>query len=83
MKDSGRPPGLECPNCGYLIQLTIPILLSRRSIYCTACGLELKPDPKASGESLEILARFHERLSEIDAERLSRSNLSSARRGKQ
>jgi hypothetical protein len=37
----GQPPGLPCPKCGALIEITIEELLRKSFFRCRQCGLEL------------------------------------------
>lgn len=76
MKDGKSPamnhaPGLPCPQCGYRIQVTMPMLLSNRAIYCTGCGLELVIDREESAASLELLRKLQEGIEEAEKIRSS------------
>jgi hypothetical protein len=39
-----RKPGFPCPRCNAAIVVGIPDLLSRSSVCCSQCGLELRMD---------------------------------------
>ncbi len=39
-----RKPGFPCPRCSAPIMVGIPALLSRSSVRCSQCGLELRMD---------------------------------------
>ena len=48
-------PGLPCPDCSFIIKMTIDDLLYKRAIVCPSCKLELKLDVQHSQKSLELL----------------------------
>lgn len=64
-----KNPGLDCPQCGTLIVLTIEQLLNQIPIKCPneSCGLEISVNQKKSGESLKILRRLRDVKNNIDS----------------
>ena len=76
MSDPSRT-GLPCPECGYVIPMTMELLLTQETFYCTSCGLELTLNRQQSQETLDALARLDEQLAE--AERLKRQALRHSR----
>lgn len=55
-----RIPGLDCPRCGFRIQVSIPMLLSGNSVICTACGLKLTVDKEKSKGCLSELRKVND-----------------------
>ena len=50
-----RPPGLDCPQCGTRLTVTIQMLLASTPVQCHECTLVLHVDRQASKECLERL----------------------------
>ena len=48
-----RKPGLKCPRCQFLIEISIPMLLSGQPIFCNQCYLRLSVDQKKSKDALK------------------------------
>ena len=53
-----RTPGLTCPECGYRIQVSIPMLLSGQPIVCAACSLVLHVEQEKSAAALGALKQL-------------------------
>lgn len=60
-------PGLDCPECGHRIPVTIHNLLHDKSIICGHCLLELDVDRDKSKPSLEALSRLDQGFSRAQA----------------
>ncbi|MCL6591598.1 MAG: hypothetical protein K6U80_16810 [Firmicutes bacterium] len=50
-----RRPGMNCPECGFFIEISIPRLLGEEGFICPGCGLYLLLNRQESRESLEAL----------------------------
>ena len=73
-QQAGRPPGLECPDCSYLIPISMDMLLYGRAVYCGKCGLKLTIDQEASAQGLRALSTLKEAMDK--AEKLKQEALS-------
>src|SRR5687768_9255117 len=56
-----RTPGLNCPQCGTLIVVTLQDLLGKGSVVCpnSVCSLRLDVHPERSRETLTALRTHH------------------------
>jgi len=50
--------GFPCPRCKQPIYFPLGALLTQRSIFCVACGLELEIDPQGSATALDALRHY-------------------------
>ncbi|OHD09053.1 MAG: hypothetical protein A2Y34_14585 [Spirochaetes bacterium GWC1_27_15] len=66
--------GLDCPVCGFKIQLTIDMLVKRDSIFCSSCGLKLTMDKEASKETINVLKEFDKEFKNIENKKNSIMN---------
>lgn len=55
--DSRQQPGLNCPQCGSFIPLTIDTIQNSRSVTCTKCYLRLNIDRTTAGQAIEALKK--------------------------
>lgn len=62
-----KAPGLDCPQCGHRIQITIPTLLSGRPFYCTNCFLEISVDREKSNEALGELSKLNNAMQKAES----------------
>lgn len=53
--EPAKKQGLVCPECKFLIELSITKLLSIEDVFCPGCGLVLTIDRAASRDSMEAL----------------------------
>jgi len=53
-----RTPGLKCPECGYRIQVSIPMLLSGQPLVCAQCSLVLHVEQEKSAAVLGALKQL-------------------------
>ena len=60
-------PGLDCPECGHRIPVTIHNLLHDKSIICGHCLLELAVDTDKSKASMDALSRLDQGLNRAQA----------------
>lgn len=65
-KPAERTPGIDCPQCGKFIQITIAELLTAHSVRCPHCRLQLVIDRKQSGNALEALQKVEEARKQVD-----------------
>lgn len=59
-------PGLDCPQCGFRIQMTIEMLLNSSSICCGNCSLELSIDKDKSGPALNSLKEAYNAVKKVE-----------------
>ncbi len=59
-------PGLTCPECGFLIELSIPKLLGCDEFICAGCGLVITLDRQSSRESMEALNQLQVAIENIN-----------------
>ena len=64
--ETGREPGLSCPCCGAFIRTSIRELLTKSSLFCPCCLLELRLDREASEEALHILQKVNEAQERVE-----------------
>ena len=57
---------MECPDCSAGIELSLPMLLLGRPVWCSGCGVRLDIDLKASGD---VLRRIDEGVRQLSAVR--------------
>ena len=62
----GQPPGVNCPECGFNIQVTISILLNNSAIFCSNCGLKLTIDRQESNKSLDQLRKLNAEIKKAE-----------------
>jgi hypothetical protein len=60
-------PGLNCPDCGTKITVTIPMLLSGQPFYCTACFLEIRVNHTESAPALNALQKLQGEFQKAEA----------------
>lgn len=58
-------PGLNCPKCGFKIQVSIKQLLTKQGIVCPVCGLKLNIDDQKSKNALDALKDFDDKMKQI------------------
>ena len=61
-----RAPGLECPQCGFRIQVTIETLLKDLAVSCSSCGLELSIDQEKSKPAIDALEDLHKSIKKVE-----------------
>lgn len=59
---STTAPGLQCPECGFHIEVTISMLLNNAAVFCSSCGLKLTIDRDESREGLDQLKKLNDEL---------------------
>ena len=59
---AAQNPGLDCPQCGFRIQIGIVQLLSHDPVYCSSCGLKLTIDQEKSKGCLDELRKVSEAI---------------------
>jgi hypothetical protein len=59
-----RAPGLTCPECGYRIQVSIPMLISGQPLVCTGCSLVLHVEQDRSAAALNALKQLNVSLNQ-------------------
>ncbi len=59
-------PGLDCPQCGFRIQVSIPMLLSGEPIICPSCGLKLSVDQEKSRTCLYELRKVNDAVQKVE-----------------
>ena len=64
-KNEPRGPGLECPECDYLIAVSIPMLLNGR-IICSQCGTVFHVEQETSGDTLAVLGKLWNGIEEAE-----------------
>jgi hypothetical protein len=55
---SNQAGGFPCPRCKQPVHFPLSALLTRPSIFCPSCGLELAIDSQGSAAALEALRRY-------------------------
>lgn len=61
-----RVPGLECPQCGFRIQVTIETLLKNLAVCCSRCGLKLSVDQEKSKPAIDALEDLHKSIEKVE-----------------
>ena len=61
-----KRPGLKCPECDFLIEISIPQLLSQDDFRCPGCGLILSLERASSRESLEALSQIQVAIENLE-----------------
>lgn len=62
-----RRTGIDCPQCRYFIEIAIPDILTRTSIQCKKCGLQLTLHRARSQQSLDALLEIERALEQLDS----------------
>lgn len=57
---SNAQRGVPCPECNFVIPITMPMLLSGDPIVCPMCALTLHIDEEKSARSLNIIRQLYE-----------------------
>lgn len=60
-----QAPGLECPQCGFRIQVTFEILLKDLAVRCNSCGLELFIDQEKSKPAIDALEDLYDSIQKV------------------
>ncbi|TYQ16319.1 UNVERIFIED_CONTAM: hypothetical protein Cloal_2848 [Acetivibrio alkalicellulosi] len=58
--------GLNCPECDFFIEISIPQLLGCDDFMCAGCGLAITLDRQSSRESMEALSQLNVALDNIN-----------------
>lgn len=66
-----QAPGLNCPECGFHIPVTIEMLLKNKAVFCSNCGLKLTIDQQESKEGLDQLRKLNAELDKAKKARQS------------
>jgi hypothetical protein len=66
-----KPPGLDCPQCGFRIMISVPMLLSGGPIFCPACSLKLTVDQDQSRACLNELQKVYNAVQRVEEIKLS------------
>lgn len=61
-----KPPGLDCPECGFRIIISVPMLLSGEAIICQACHLKLSVEREQSKPCLDELRKVYDAVQKVD-----------------
>lgn len=61
-----KPPGLDCPQCGFRIMISVPMLLSGGPIFCPACSLKLTVDQEQSRACLNELQKVYNAVQRVE-----------------
>lgn len=59
-------PGIPCPQCGATLRLALDRLLAAAPLFCSACGLELTLDAKASAQAMDAARAVQRTLRDLD-----------------
>ena len=62
-----KQPGLNCPECGTRLIITMDALLNYEPVNCHGCGLELTIDQEKSKSSIESLRKLKTGLNEAES----------------
>ena len=57
-----QKPGLVCPRCQFLIEMSLPMLLAGESIFCRQCYLKLTVNQKESQGTLDAVRKLDTNL---------------------
>jgi DNA-directed RNA polymerase subunit RPC12/RpoP len=66
-----KAPGLDCPQCGFRIMISVPMLLSGGPIFCPACSLKLTIDQEQSRACLNELQKVYNAIQRVEEVKLS------------
>lgn len=66
-----KAPGLDCPQCGFRIMISVPMLLSGGPIFCPACSLKLTVDQEQSRACLNELQKVYDAVQKVEEIRLT------------
>lgn len=58
--------GLQCPECGFFINITISELLRNDNFRCPGCGLVISMDQSSSLESLKKLSQLQATMDNVN-----------------
>jgi hypothetical protein len=61
-----KAPGLDCPQCGFRIMISVPMLLSGGPIFCPACRLKLTVDQEQSRACLNELQKVYDAVQRVE-----------------
>lgn len=61
-----KPPGLDCPKCGFRITISMQMLLSGEPVYCPACQLKLSVDREQSQPCLDELKKVYDAVQGVE-----------------
>lgn len=63
----GRPTGFPCPECKFIMKVTIEQLLYGKRIECPSCGLVLSVNKEKSKKSLKLLQDLHVAIKNVES----------------
>ena len=61
-----KPPGLDCPQCGFRIIISVPMLLSGQGFHCPVCQLKLNIEMKESKACLDELKKVYDAVQKVE-----------------
>ena len=61
-----QAPGLECPQCGFRIQITFETLFEDLAVCCSICGLELFIDQQKSKPAIDALEDLYRSMQQVE-----------------
>jgi DNA-directed RNA polymerase subunit RPC12/RpoP len=61
-----KPPGLDCPTCGFRIIISVPMLLSGQPIVCPSCRLKLSVEREQSKACLTELEKVYDAVQKVE-----------------
>jgi transcription elongation factor Elf1 len=61
-----QAPGLECPQCGIRIQVSLEVLLKNLVVSCGSCGLKLSIDRKKSKPAIDAMENLYNSLEKVE-----------------
>lgn len=64
--ETAHVPGLDCPQCRFRIQISIPMLLLGEPIICPSCGLKLSVDQEKSRTCLYELQKVNDAVQKVE-----------------
>lgn len=59
-------PGMECPECGFFINMSIETILYQSGIQCAGCGLKLTMNRNMSNEALQALQNLDTAIKNVN-----------------
>ncbi|MCW3127334.1 MAG: hypothetical protein JWO03_2992 [Bacteroidetes bacterium] len=65
-KEQQRPPGFDCPKCGFFIEMSIESLLYSSSQVCPGCTTAYSMDREKSNDALKLVQKLHVAMKNID-----------------
>ena len=66
---SNAQRGVPCPQCTFVIPITMEMLLSGDPIVCPMCALTLHIDVEKSANSLKLIRQLHEATQKVEETR--------------